>query len=97
MTSKIFGSFAEGFGEIIPASSDARTLKVQFKSNKRKNGGGFRCQVCLQCGSWFSFFNDFPRLPLLLDLLDLGLGLRLALVPGNTSQEIEILVNTNNS
>merc|ERR1712110_72783 len=32
-------------GEIIPATSKARWLKVQFRSNHRKNAGGFRCQI----------------------------------------------------
>merc|ERR1719239_393933 len=41
----LYGTFADGIGEIFPATSDARTLKVQFRSNKRKNAGGFRCQV----------------------------------------------------
>merc|ERR1711970_1412512 len=45
VTEKLYGSFADGIGEIIPATSEARTLKVQFRSNKRKNAGGFRCQV----------------------------------------------------
>jgi len=45
VTSKIHGSFAEGFGEILPATNKARTLKVQFRSNKKKNAGGFRCQI----------------------------------------------------
>ena len=44
-SSKIFGSFAAGFGETLPASNKARTLKFQFRSNKKKNAGGFRCQV----------------------------------------------------
>merc|ERR1719239_72113 len=41
----LYGTFADGIGEIFPATSDARTLRVQFRSNKRKNAGGFRCQV----------------------------------------------------
>merc|ERR1712212_1159427 len=45
VTEKLYGTFEEGLGEIIPATSEARTLKVQFKSNKRKNAGGFRCQI----------------------------------------------------
>merc|ERR1712156_1115942 len=44
-TSKLSGSFSEGFGEILPASSAKRALKFQFQSNKRKNAGGFRCQI----------------------------------------------------
>jgi len=44
-SSKIFGSFAAGFGETLPASNKARTLKFQFRSNKKKNAGGFRCQI----------------------------------------------------
>merc|ERR1712088_227725 len=44
-TSKLSGSFSEGFGEILPASSANRTLKFQFQSNKKKNAGGFRCQI----------------------------------------------------
>ena len=48
LTPKLYGSFDAGFGEYIPASSEARTLKVQFRSNKKKNAGGFRCQVLLQ-------------------------------------------------
>merc|ERR1712071_318256 len=45
VTEKIHGSYADGFGETLPASSEARTLKVQFRSNKKKNAGGFRCQI----------------------------------------------------
>jgi len=45
LTPKLYGSFDAGFGEYIPASSEARTLKVQFRSNKKKNAGGFRCQI----------------------------------------------------
>ena len=48
VTEKLYGTFADGIGEIFPATSDARTLRVQFRSNKRKNAGGFRCQVSLQ-------------------------------------------------
>merc|ERR1712107_581642 len=44
-TSKLYGSFPNGFGEILPASSAERTLKFQFQSNKKKNAGGFRCQI----------------------------------------------------
>ena len=47
VTSKLYGSFADGFGEILPASNVKRTLKFQFRSNKKKNAGGFRCQVLL--------------------------------------------------
>ena len=75
VTEKLYGTFADGIGEVLPASNKARTLKVQFRSNKKKNAGGFRCQVCLQCGSLFSFSNDFLRSLLLLKLLGLGLGL----------------------
>merc|ERR1719412_3593192 len=45
VTSKLHGSFADGFGEILPASNVKRTLKFQFRSNKKKNAGGFRCQI----------------------------------------------------
>merc|ERR1719333_199505 len=45
LTPKLYGSFDAGFGEYIPAASEARTLKVQFRSNKKKNAGGFRCQI----------------------------------------------------
>merc|ERR1712210_418983 len=45
VTEKLYGTFEEGIGEILPATSEARTLRVQFRSNKRKNAGGFRCQV----------------------------------------------------
>ena len=48
VTGKLVGTFEDGFGEILPATSKARTLKVQFRSNKKKNAGGFRCQVSLQ-------------------------------------------------
>ena len=65
MTEKLYGTFEEGIGEILPATSEARTLKVQFRSNKKKNAGGFRCQVSSQCGS---SFNDFLRSLLLLKL-----------------------------
>merc|ERR1719340_406539 len=45
VTEKLYGTFADGIGEVLPASSEARTLKVQFRSNKKKNAGGFRCQI----------------------------------------------------
>merc|ERR1711971_1423950 len=45
VTEKLYGTFEEGIGEYLPATSEARTLKVQFRSNKKKNAGGFRCQV----------------------------------------------------
>merc|ERR1719210_1858146 len=45
VTPKLYGSFADGFGEILPASNVKRTLKFQFRSNKKKNAGGFRCQI----------------------------------------------------
>merc|ERR1719458_1504069 len=45
VTAKLYGTYDEGIGEILPATSEARTLRVQFRSNKRKNAGGFRCQV----------------------------------------------------
>merc|ERR1719209_2667929 len=45
VTEKLYGTFTEGIGEYIPAASEARTLKVQFRSNKKKNAGGFRCQI----------------------------------------------------
>merc|ERR1719153_1434007 len=45
VTSKLYGSFTDGFGEILPASNVKRTLKFQFRSNKKKNAGGFRCQI----------------------------------------------------
>ena len=48
MTSKVYGSYEEGIGEILPATNKARWLKIQFRSNKRKNAGGFRCQVGIQ-------------------------------------------------
>ena len=70
MTEKLYGTFEEGIGEILPATSEARTLRVQFRSNKRKNAGGFRCQVSPQCGS---SFNDFLRSLLLLKLPGLDL------------------------
>ena len=70
MTEKLYGTFEEGIGEILPATSEARTLKVQFRSNKKKNAGGFRCQVSPQCGS---SFNDFLRSLLLLKLPGLDL------------------------
>merc|ERR1712004_668768 len=45
VTEKVYGYYDTGIGEIIPATSEARTLKVQFRSNKKKNAGGFRCQI----------------------------------------------------
>ena len=45
MTDKIVGTFEDGFGEIIPATSKSRWLRFDFRSNKKKNAGGFRCQV----------------------------------------------------
>merc|ERR1712088_749837 len=35
----------EGVGEVLLATDEARTLKVQFRSNKKKTAGGFRCQI----------------------------------------------------
>ena len=70
MTEKVYGTFEDGIGEIIPATNKARWLKVQFRSNKRKNAGGFRCQVSSQCGS---SFNDFLRSLLMLKLPGLDL------------------------
>ena len=43
--SKLSGTFAEGWGETIPASKKKRTLAFQFRSNKKNTAGGFRCQV----------------------------------------------------
>merc|ERR1711990_356250 len=45
VTEKLYGTYEMGIGEIIPATSEARPLKVQFRSNKKKNAGGFRCQI----------------------------------------------------
>merc|ERR1712088_1257631 len=45
VTEKLYGTFEEGIGEILPATDEARTPKVQFRSNKKKNAGGFRCQI----------------------------------------------------
>merc|ERR1719151_16219 len=45
ITSHIYGTFSEGTGDVIPASSKRRTFRVKFRSNKRKTGGGFRCQI----------------------------------------------------
>merc|ERR1712088_413078 len=45
ITEKIYGTFSEGTGDVIPASSKRRTFRVKFRSNKRKTGGGFRCQI----------------------------------------------------
>merc|ERR1712184_212063 len=45
VTEKLYGTFEEGIGEVLLATDEARTLKVQFRSNKKKNAGGFRCQV----------------------------------------------------
>ena len=70
MTEKVYGTFEDGIGEILPATSEARTLRVQFRSNKRKNAGGFRCQVSFQCGS---SVNDFLRSLLMLKLPGLDL------------------------
>ena len=50
---KIFGTFEDGYGEIVPATKKARWLRLQFRSNRKKSAGGFRCQVSLQCGSFF--------------------------------------------
>ena len=75
MTEKLYGTFEEGIGEILPATSEARTLKVQFRSNKKKNAGGFRCQVSPQCGSSVSSFNHFLRSLLMLKLPGLDLAL----------------------
>ena len=61
VTAKLYGSYENGFGEILPATSEARTLKVQFRSNKKKNAGGFRCQVSLQWGSASSMTSSDRR------------------------------------
>ena len=53
MKNKIFGTFEDGYGEIVPATKKARWLRLQFRSNRKKSAGGFRCQVSLQCGSIF--------------------------------------------
>merc|ERR1719410_2859894 len=45
--SKLSGTFAEGWGETIPASKKKRTLAFQFRSNKKNTAGGFRCQVAI--------------------------------------------------
>merc|ERR1712037_278422 len=45
VTDKIYGTYELGLGEVVLATSEARTLKVQFRSNKKKNAGGFRCQI----------------------------------------------------
>merc|ERR1719273_377673 len=45
ITSHIYGTLSEGTGDVIPASSKRRTFRVKFRSNKRKTGGGFRCQI----------------------------------------------------
>ena len=47
--SKLSGTFAEGWGETIPASKKKRTLAFQFRSNKKNTAGGFRCQVTVSC------------------------------------------------
>merc|ERR1711993_188841 len=39
--SKVFGTYAEGWGETIPASNKRRNIAIQFRSNKKKNAGGF--------------------------------------------------------
>merc|ERR1712088_691632 len=51
VTDKIVGTFEDGYGEIIPATSKARWLKVQFRSNKKKNAGGFSCQCGVKGGA----------------------------------------------
>merc|ERR1712088_896252 len=45
VTEKLYGTFEEGVGEVLLATDEARTLKVQFRSNKKKTAGGFRCQI----------------------------------------------------
>merc|ERR1719319_47758 len=42
---KVYGTFPDGMGHVIPAADEGRTFKVMFKSNKRKTGAGFRCQI----------------------------------------------------
>ena len=75
MKNKIFGTFEDGYGETIPATKKARWLRLQFRSNRKKHAGGFRCQVSLQCGIFsFRFFNFFRRLLLLLPGPALVLG-----------------------
>merc|ERR1719491_100145 len=45
ITEHIYGTFNEGTGDVIPASTKGRTFRVKFRSNRRKTGGGFRCQI----------------------------------------------------
>jgi len=45
VTNKIAGTFEDGYGEIIPAAKKPRWLRVDFRSNRKKNAGGFRCQI----------------------------------------------------
>ena len=66
MKNKIFGTFEDGYGETIPATKKARWLRLQFRSNRKKNAGVFSVS--------FRFFNFFPRLLLLLLGLALVLG-----------------------
>ena len=99
LTPKLYGSFDAGFGEYIPASSEARTLKVQFRSNKKKNAGGFRCQVLLQrrlekfeqleqLNNLINMMNNRNRLLRWLPPLDLGPGQPVARAPGDNFQSI---------
>ena len=76
ITEKIYGTFSEGTGDVIPASSKRRTFRVKFRSNKRKTGGGFRCQV----GLMFRNMNPITRLPLFLQQLEVEALLELAKV-----------------
>merc|ERR1719510_1267660 len=42
---RLYGSIPNGFWLPLPLTTDSTTLSLQFKSNKKKSGSGFRCYI----------------------------------------------------
>ena len=84
ITEKIYGTFSEGTGDVIPASSKRRTFRVKFRSNKRKTGGGFRCQV------GYKFHNNATITRLLLFLQQPEVETPPELVPAPDPEQGEV-------
>merc|ERR1719510_2303210 len=45
MLLRLYGSIPNGFWLPLPLTSGSTTLSLQFKSNKKKSGSGFRCYI----------------------------------------------------
>merc|ERR1719273_653632 len=45
MMLRLYGSIPNGFWLPLPLTSGSTTLSLQFKSNKKKSGSGFRCYI----------------------------------------------------